>query len=175
MLTTVDKFKKSTQCEAFDDETLGFLIRASSAAILKHLNRRLKKQETVEALSGNNTSKYLNLDLYPVIEIHSVLIDDVPVTDFLSDPKQGRIYREKGWPNGVRNIAVVYTGGYILPGNEGANLPEDIELACILHVQDLMRQPGVTSERVGDLSVTYEASEMSSAVRSLLDGHRKFA
>lgn len=175
MLTTLDRLKNTVKIAFLEDDQLVFLIRAASADILRYLDRPLERQSLTETLNGSSSSKFLNLSLYPVQSVTSVQAWTEIIQDSVLVKESGRLYRAKGWPAGVLNIVVSYDGGYVLPGEEGADLPEDIELACILRVQELMRQPGVTSERVGDISVTYEGGEMSSAVRSLLDGHRRYA
>lgn len=76
---------------------------------------------------------------------------------------------------GTRNIKVEYTAGYVLPsdvaGAAESTLPRNYELACILFAQTLMQTPGVTSERVGDISVTYASAAsgvLPSAVAALI-------
>ncbi|OPA77508.1 hypothetical protein BVG16_13730 [Paenibacillus selenitireducens] len=172
MLTTIERLKQSVS--NVEDQQLEFLIKAASSSIIRYINRPLEQKELGEFHNGHAESKFLNLELYPLHEVTSVEMDGETIRDIKLIPEIGRLYREKGWTPGFRNIEVRYSGGYVLPGNENANLPEDIELACILHVQDLMRTPGVVSERVGDISVTYSQDRMSNAVRSLLEGYRRY-
>ncbi|WP_218154757.1 phage gp6-like head-tail connector protein [Paenibacillus sp. UNC496MF] len=160
----------------YDADYLTLLIAAASAQIEAYLNRKLALQEVTERKNGSEASPYLHLSRYPIVgevtaEVCGEPLDDVDVLN----PELGRLYRKGGWPSGIGNVRVTYTGGYILPGNDDSNLPDNIELACILEVQQLMRTPGVTSERVGEISVTYATEKMSSASRSLLDGYRRFA
>ncbi|SIQ06172.1 hypothetical protein SAMN05880570_0497 [Paenibacillus sp. RU4T] len=156
------------------DDVLILLIKAASAEIEAYLNRQLEAKDVVERVDGPQ-GPFLNLSRYPVRSIASIEAGGAALADFeVLMPEVGRLLKEDGWPAGVFNVRIAYRGGYILPGDEGADLPENIELACILQVQSLLRQPGVVSERVGDLSVTYEGGKMSSAVRSLLDGYRRF-
>ncbi|MNL54722.1 hypothetical protein D3C87_1780750 [compost metagenome] len=89
--------------------------------------------------------------------------------------EEGILYRLDGWPEGDRAIMISYTAGYVLPNDattdEPATLPETLEFACIMLAKHLLREPGVTSERVGDISVTYAAEEMPVAVQSLIAPH----
>lgn len=86
------------------------------------------------------------------------------------------MYREAGWPTGDHNIQVNYIGGYVLPGDattdEPRTLPEPLELACLLFAQLLLRDPGIRSERVGNINVTYADTDadgrLPSAVESLI-------
>ncbi|MEY9097091.1 hypothetical protein ABH899_005786, partial [Paenibacillus sp. RC84] len=92
---------------------------------------------------------------------------------FTIESENGMLFRRSGWPCGTRTVEVEYLAGYILPsdepGAEKATLPENYELACILYAQMLMRSPGVTSERVGDISVTYESGEgMPQTIKDLI-------
>lgn len=54
------------------------------------------------------------------------------------------------FPLPVRQLVVTYTGGWVLPGQDGANLPADIESVCIdLVVQscaDAGRNPAIMQE-----------------------------
>jgi hypothetical protein len=67
-----------------------------------------------------------------------VIVDDV-VTDFaewLLDGEQRRLYRQTtagsrlDWSFST-SAAVQYTGGYVLPGQAGRDLPFEIEDACV--------------------------------------------
>jgi len=172
MLTTLERLKQiMPEINPLD---LEFFAKAASSNIVKYLNRPLEQKSITEWIAGNKNSKFLNVKLYPLLDVTSVLVDSQPTADYKIVAESGRLYREQGWIEGFQRIEITYTGGYILPGKDGVNLPEEIELACILHIQDLMRTPGVTSERVGDISVTYAPESMSNAVKSLLDGHRRF-
>lgn len=92
---------------------------------------------------------------------------------FVIEPENGMLFRRTGWPCGARLVEVEYLAGYILPSDEAgappATLPENIELACIMFAQILLRSPGVKSERVGDISVTYDESKgLPDVVKALI-------
>ncbi|UVI28173.1 phage gp6-like head-tail connector protein [Paenibacillus spongiae] len=157
MLTNLERLKRVLPKELYDpsqDDRLELDIAAASAAIENYCKRSFKKQLYTERVSGYETSKYINLRNYPV---HSITeFSNAWEYEILDD---GRIYCANGWPTGEHNIKVSYIGGYVLPGDatneEPRTLPEPLELACLLYVQMLQRDPGIKSERVGNINVTY--------------------
>ncbi|ELK38861.1 hypothetical protein D478_27507 [Brevibacillus agri BAB-2500] len=102
------------------------------------------------------------------------------MTDYEAASEKGVLFRKDGWCAADRQITLTYTAGYVLPGDatpeNPQTLPESLELACILLCQTLMRQPGVTSERVGDIAVTYatESDGLPGAVKSLVDPFKRW-
>lgn len=162
MLTTVERLKNAmgVQGDALEDELLQIQIAASSQAIENYCKRSFKLQSYTERHSGNSRSSYINLRNYPVESIEEVATTGNPVGDY-ELLEEGRIYCSSGWPAGEHNIKVTYTAGYVLPVDatmdKPRTLPEVLELACIFHAQWMLRSPGVTAERVGDISVNYSA------------------
>ncbi|WP_301171036.1 phage head-tail connector protein [Brevibacillus nitrificans] len=178
MLTTVDKAKSLLGIPADDESVNGQLLlylSAASSAIETYCRRSFRLQEYKDRKHDGIKGKYLLLEGYPILQVSKVQVDDVDVTDYQVDPERGMLFRQDGWQAEERKITVSYTGGYVLPSDATAEnpqtLPESLELACILFCQTLMRTPGVTSERVGDLAVTYgnEGEGLPTAVRSLVD------
>ncbi|WP_411503475.1 phage gp6-like head-tail connector protein [Brevibacillus centrosporus] len=165
MLASLDRMKRVMQIPVEDtsmDETLLLLIVAATQAIEHHCKRTFRKQRYTERISGHS-SPYLNLRNYPIHQVEEVRTDHL-LGDY-EEIGEGRLFRAKGWPVGEQNIFVSYVGGYVLPdeatGAEPRTLPESIELACLLYVQMLGRNPGAKSERVGDISVSYEEDTQS--------------
>ena len=82
---------------------------------------------------------------------------------------EGCLYRASGWPRGHRNVFVDYTGGYSV-------VPDDIEQAAIEIVARLWaereRDPGVTSERLGDYAWTRSQRVVSDDLRAKLAPYR---
>ncbi|MGG0756261.1 head-tail connector protein [Brevibacillus laterosporus] len=174
MLASLDRAKRVMQIPTDDtsmDETLSLLIAAASQAIESHCKRSFRKQLYTERMSGYS-SRYLNLRNYPIHQIEEVRADQI-LGDY-EEIGEGRLFRAKGWPIGEQNISVTYIGGYILPGEatgeEPYTLPESIELACLLYIQMIGRNPGAKSERVGDISITYndESQALPAPVAALL-------
>lgn len=154
MLTMLDRLKGLLGAETWGDEMLTLQIASASAAIENYCRRSFKKQSYTERVNGYATSRYINLRNYPIHRVTQIAIKSE--YDIFDD---GRLYCAAGWPAGERNIEVSYIGGYVLPGDATADeprtLPEPLELACLLLIQMMLRDPAVRSERVGNINVTY--------------------
>lgn len=162
MLTTVERLQKAMgiQGDSLEEEMLRIQIAASSQVIENYCKRSFKLQSYTERHSGNSRSSYINLRNYPVESVEEVDIPGKPIGEY-ELLEEGRIFCPSGWPAGEHNIKVTYTAGYVLPCDattgKPRTLPEVLELACIFHSQWMLRTPGVTAERVGDISVNYSA------------------
>ncbi len=140
-----------------DDFALRLALAAASRAIEREINRQLGRQVHTEEVDGSGRP-LLRLRHYPINRVDSVAVCSVTVTDYETEPASGMLRRLGCWPEGLRNVVVTYEAGYDLPtDDEPGTLPENYELACVLYAQILMREQGTTSERVGDIAVTYEA------------------
>ncbi|OXL83175.1 hypothetical protein BCV73_08860 [Paenibacillus sp. SSG-1] len=173
MLTTLAKAKSLIGLD-IPDEDLKTLLMVSSQFIEEYCRRKFKKQTysvKVDGLKGG----FIRLPNYPV---HTISADvDGDILDGIEALDDGILYRSDGWPVGIRTISITYMAGYVLPEEateaNPSTLPETIEYACILLAKHLQREHGVTSERVGDISVSYAADQMDMpmAVKSLLAPH----
>lgn len=79
-----------------------------------------------------------------------------PVSDFAIMSKEGMLYRSVSWSEGVRNIIVTYTAGYVT-----ASMPADVKLAIMAGVKFLYQKRneetvGVSEFSLGTLRVKYE-------------------
>lgn len=183
MLSSLARFKGllGPEADIFADDELIMLLKAASNAIERHCMRSFKRQEYTEYLNGHQNSPYLNLRNYPVHKVLLVKSEDSVIDDGYKCFENGRLYRADGWPQGCHNIEVTYVGGYVLPSDETSEnprtLPEDIEIACILYAQILSRNHGVKSERVGDISVTYDDSgnDLPASVQALIHPYVRYA
>lgn len=178
MLTTLNRAKKLMGIEPgddFRDDEISMLLSAASSAVEDYCRRTFRLQSHTEKVSGRR-GEYLQLKNYPV---HSATVYermDQPYTDveMLDD---GILFRPGGWPGGERSITVSYDAGYVLPSDEpgepAATLPAAIEYAVVLMIQHMERAPGVTAERVGDLSVSYSPNDldMPAAAKALLSSY----
>lgn len=174
LLTTLDRAKPLMGIPTDDtsqDAELSLLIPVASAAIEAHCRRKFGRSdyvETVDRVEGG----YLLLRNYPINSVTQVLLNGADeVVDFETNSDIGSLFRKQGWPRTERTIKVNYSAGYVLPGGAGpSDLPPQLEFACVLFIKHLQREPGVQSERVGDISVAYSAgeAEMPAAVKALI-------
>lgn len=177
MLTTVERARRLgiDHGDSATEEELQALIAVASTAIEEYCRRKFGLQRHEGRASGMKGS-YLQLPNYPVHEVSITREPDqqVPNVELL---EHGILFSRCGWLGGVREYTVSYTAGYVLPANATedtpATLPATLEYACVLMVKHLQREQGVASERVGDISVSYHASEadMPAAVKALLAPH----
>lgn len=147
--------------DASYDEELLPLLQAASSAIEARCRRTFGYGSHTELLDGVRGG-YLPLRHYPIYAASVTELDGAELKDVEILKEPGLLFRRNGWPPGQRNVTVTYTAGYRLPGAEASSvpdealpLPESLELACILLAKHLGREPGVTQERVGEISVTY--------------------
>ncbi|WP_342410612.1 phage gp6-like head-tail connector protein [Paenibacillus sp. FSL R10-2778] len=177
MLTTLDKARTLgiDPSGEIPDNELAALLTIASVAIEEVCRRNFKLQSYSERVSGMRGS-YLRLPNYPVHEVRIYEMANRPFED-VERLEHGILFRHCGWPGGERGLTVNYTAGYVLPNDateeNPATLPETLEYACVLLAKHLQREHGVSSERVGDISVTYSAAEadMPMAVKSLINPH----
>ncbi|WP_256865185.1 phage gp6-like head-tail connector protein [Paenibacillus sp. 32352] len=173
-MTTLERAKRLLQIPPDDtsqDDIVVYLM-ASSQAIEKFCKRAFRKSIYTETVSGSG-SMHLVLREFPIHDVLNVKIGEQEITDYRIIP-EGMLFRAAGWPKGSYNVHVQYEAGYVLPGDETPEnprtLPETLEIACVMYAQALMREPGVSAERVGDLSVTYanEGEGLPFAVKALI-------
>lgn len=185
MLTTLARAKSLLSIPIEDtsqDEAISLFIEMASSIIETHCKRIFKKQSHTEKLSTvqepyqvtQQPLTKLVLRQYPVLSMESFSVLGESMTDYELLSDSGILYRQSGWPRGEYIIEASYTAGYITPDiattEQPVNLPKSLEMACILLIQTLMRAPGVTSERVGDLAVTYQSDgdNLPPAVKALI-------
>lgn len=137
---------------------LGFLARVvaqASAAIVAHLRTPLARETVTEMFRDVCAWRDLPLSRRPVASITSIVVDGITL-----DADEWELGGEASWLYRLSDdrridwtgakITVTYAGGYILPGAAGANLPADIERACLITiaaaVQAQGRDPALRSE-----------------------------
>lgn len=173
MLTTLERAKTMLGVSLEDtgqDEQLLMLLGVASAAIEARCRRTFGRQVHVQEVD-RTSGQYLFLRNYPVHSVTEVLEDEKEIKGFKVVKEKGMLSRSV-WPCG---LTVEYEAGYTLPGDETqdrpANLPKELEYACILFVQYAQRNPGVKSERVGDISVTYgdDGADIPAPIMALIN------
>ncbi|MEW9702831.1 phage head-tail connector protein [Paenibacillus sp. SI8] len=185
MLTTLARAKSLLSIPIEDtsqDDAISLVIEMATNIIETHCKRIFKKQSHSEKLSTLQEPFQFSLQpltklvlrQYPVHSMDTFTVLGESMTDYELFSDSGILYRQSGWPRGEYIIEASYTAGYITPDiatqEQPVNLPKSLEMACILLIQTLMRAPGVTSERVGDLAVTYQSDgeNLPLAVKSLI-------
>lgn len=169
-----------------DDLNLVFLINAASDVISKYCSRRFELRDYSEMLKGADSVK-LVLSQYPILELKNLEIGstsiDVDSIKVMSDT--GILYRPNGgfpsntisgqfmrpnFDNGLHNVFVEYSAGYVLPKDETPEsprtLPYNLELACFKIIANMVRDQSINkgegsqvikSESLGDWSASYDA------------------
>ncbi|ETT61253.1 hypothetical protein BSK66_31560 [Paenibacillus odorifer] len=166
MLTTVKRAKVAlgiAETDTEQDFSLELALTAAGEAIERECNRVFELKTHRQRLDGPGTP-FLRLRNFPIHTVSEVKEGSAVLTEsaYEIESENGMLFKRDCWPCGTRNIEVEYTAGYVLPsdtaGAPEATLPRKYELACILFAETLMQTPGVTSERVGDISVSYAAT-----------------
>lgn len=141
-LTTTARVKQELSITSAEhDELLGRKIDEASSDIQAYLNFNLAR-ETVEQTfwleDFDDMPAALLLDRTPIASITSVTVDGVAIDSsyYRYDAKTGELFKldESGYPCRwlfCKSVIVVHVGGYILPGQDGANLEPAIESAAI--------------------------------------------
>ena len=147
------------------------LIAEVSDEIARHCGRTFARQTYTETLEGYGDAT-LYLTHRPIVSLTSVSLDGTAVdadTYSIISANGGQVAAlSDGYPGGrwgytagYPRYTVVYTAGYILPGNAGENLPPALRRVATEVVVDRHinagRDTSVTSRSMGDLSVTYSS------------------
>lgn len=114
-------------------------IAAASAAIVSWCGRVFARETVREVWRPEREIECLMLARVPVASITSVVEDGITLdaAAYELDPEAGFLWRlscDERTPWRTRKLTVTYIAGYLLPGQNGRNLPTDIERACILMV-----------------------------------------
>lgn len=160
-----------------EDDFLGNAIDRASAAIERWCNRVFAVETVRETFARSqlagfhmpafgNSSDSLVLTRWPVVSLVSVTESGsaLATSAYEFDPASGLLYRlgngglRRPWMNGA--AVVEYQAGYVLPGDDGRDLPADIERAAVMLVKAEWfardRDPLVKTEDVtGVLATTY--------------------
>jgi len=144
-LATLAQARADRALAELDDAALGRLLDLASCDIAAYLNRgadaaqvyAIGRETLVETLTGCFGERELHLGRYPVASLVAVTLDGVSSTlsqyrvqhntGILRQAAAGYTQAFLAW-----EVVVEYTAGWLLPGEQGANLPLDIQDACIL-------------------------------------------
>lgn len=146
------------------------LLDDVSALITGHcgLDFREHLDQAVTLTSRIGIALDLPSSMRPLHGVSRVLVDGEEIVDWWADGLS--LYRRRGWRRDGQRVEVAASWGY-------AQVPADVKAACAAEVMRLVAlSPGVYSERVGDLEVTYAGGgatgELSSQVRRTLSRYR---
>lgn len=171
MLTTVKRAKTLMHIPADDtsqDAEIEMFIGIASDAIEARCRRIFKRQiheQDIHRVSGC----HLLCDNYPVYSATITKGNEI-LTGY-------RLQKDRGilsWADWPCDFNVSYEAGYILPSDDPEapepTLPRQLEYACVLFIQFAQRRPGIKSERVGDISVTYgdDDSDLPAPIMALI-------
>ena len=193
-LTTIKALKAELGIPADDssqDDQLARYINAASDAMRTYCNRDFARAQRTDVIKGPG-ERALLLRLFPLIEVHRVIVEEQEVDDFVVDKETGILWRSVGWPKtNVPAITVEYTGGYVTPYQARQdeqlerNLPYDIEEACIVTAATWLSQQGTPRDatilQVEQIRVHFggresgAASMLPVAVQRLLGSYRRWA
>jgi hypothetical protein len=195
-LTTLDRVKLELNITNGNSDALLELKIAEASSDIQAALGFTVARETVAATFWHEAGifdslEYLMLDRTPVGSIATVTVDgiDLDASLYRLDPITGQLFalNASGYPMRwyfMQSIVVAYTGGYLLPGQSGRNLPAGIEGAAIDLVTAYWlsrgRDPAVKSEtEPGVFATEYwvgaigEAGELPPSVQMKLAPFRR--
>lgn len=160
-LTTLDRIKAELGIDTdAHDELLAAKILEASSDIEAQCRRSFALAGYTERVWGGDAcTEYLVLRQYPVASITSVTVDDVAIdaSEYRLDPETGMLYRldvggRPCWWSWCKDVVIVYSGGYELPGTENPTLPAVLQAACIELMTQYWtargRDPSIRSEDI---------------------------
>jgi hypothetical protein len=191
-LPSVREYLKIAASDTTYDSLLTNLIKRSQMLIEKYCGRQFKARDYTEYYDGDGTSKLL-LKQWPIVSVTELNMDNarsfLSVTqalaaDFVIWSEEGYLellsaadsisgFSEGGslFRYGQQNIKVRYNAGY-------AAIPEDLELASIIHVANLYNKAGMdghSSISLGGLAKSFSTKPFPDEVVMYLEPYRKRA
>lgn len=147
-----------------DTATATLWIECATAVVQSAAGQRIVQviDDTVEFdLDGYDYGRYLDLPERPVTAVTSVLIGATAVTNYVLGKGRSRLWRACGWRSGLTayldepsTATVTYTHGYPV-GHQKRQLGRSAVLGLAKGVYS--NAGGVTSEKIDDYAVVYEA------------------
>lgn len=182
--TTLDRAAKELDITAPDDlDRLADMLLEAKSMTDAFCNRNFAYAEDITERVRGYGDGFLIVQQTPIVEITSITKDGSLVHESnyeIDDAEAGIIYSDSGFsandivleglanrvlPNSQEaDIDIVYSGGYVLPGTDGRNLPYDIERAQVQIIKHLWqsrtRDMGIKSEKADDI---YQATYTDNA------------
>ena len=183
-LTTVERVQGDLGITGNDAE-IGTAIDEASSRIEAELGYHLALETVVETFRpshGNyyNGSSSILLERTPVVEITAISADTGALVDgeWVVDPVNGLVL----WVDGAgmatpwrfyTALSVSYSGGWVMPGDEGRTLPPALEAAAVAYCRSLLssrdRDPMLRSVEIpGVITRDYYSQNRAGGESSLL-------
>lgn len=163
-----------------DNELNGLIAQASDLIAGSCGGRVFGREALREIFRPVGPLQPLILRRDTVIAVTSIAADGVQLTadaDFELEARSGLLYRLAGdarSPWRSRKITVEYSAGWLLPSQEGCDLPSDVRRVCIERVVRMLgargRDPNIRSEGaqdVGQISF-FDPNKLSDEERNAL-------
>lgn len=168
-LTTLSKLKQYLGEKTNEkDPLLKQMITSSSAWIRNWLNRDILSASYTRTFNGTG-GRGIFLAERPVLAVASVKVDGVALaSDRWALVGSSVTMKEGGWPLGVGNIEITWTGGY-------ATVPAEIDQACIelvawrMHEKVNLRR---TQGSIGGETINFQTTDLPPGVATILKNFR---
>lgn len=151
------------------DSLLTLLVNRALGIVEEHTDRKILQATFTEYHDGHG-EKYIYINNPPINTSQTLQVYDdtsrefgsstlIDSTNLFIDAELGRIIREDAvFSDGIRNVKVVYTGGWVygtLQGAAGATMPRGLEDILIELTVVMYRNVKGKSENVKSKSVEY--------------------
>ena len=175
-----------------DDDLLTMLVQQVSARCETYLNRDLEDTGTsaTEYFNGNGVRRVFPLRRYPVSSVttvHDSLDRSYGTGDLISSDDyavhllEGYVEMEYPPQQGMRNVRIVYDGGYeadaetgVLPVPDGMKQAALLQSAEVYRRRESMSMTGVSSD-AGTIGMVQDVFDLTPGVKRLLDPYKAFA
>ena len=153
-----------------EDTQLQAMITFQSRIIAEYCDRRLAFAEAIETFTFDRNEtmlprQALTLSLYPVVEIAEVSTAGATSGDWDFDPASGRVWTTGNWAD---EVAVAYSGGYVLPDEAPARLQKAVIEAVNESRTVGARDASIREVQHGDTRVSYFTPTLSTASSGFL-------
>lgn len=183
-LTTVDNLMEFLRIEPGETSLFSAeaakIIQRASAYISRYLNRKLLVEQTVRLTLDGNGLAEMWLPEWPVRGVQEVTVDGeaIPARSGWDDvgycvnqEENAVCLRGYVFTPGTRNVEILASFGYA----EGDSARLDLEQACLQLCAYFFnrRLPGLTTERIENVAVTYGSDAVPRQVEAVLEAYRK--
>jgi hypothetical protein len=142
-------------------------INGLSAFIRRYIGGPLETTGYTEYLDGNGETS-IRLSYRPVLALDTVTVDGTEVDGsdlvFYAD---GELYNVNGFTSGRKNVVATYSAGY------GANVPEDMQLAVLLILDQAHQQSLLQQATRGEYAYVFSPTRWPKDAREIVDSYRR--